>query len=99
MHDGDRPDAESVSPPDRRWPPLRQPEPRPGSRVPPAATDGFAASTQPEPWIEEIDFCEREPPGRWPALADLPSTQDEDWPAMRRRMDRIERLDREQRGW
>jgi hypothetical protein len=39
-----------------------------------------------------------EEPGRWPTLPGTSPVAQEDWRAMRRRLERLDRLDREQRG-
>jgi hypothetical protein len=49
---------------------------------------------------EETAFSPDDPGHRWPELPDTtPPVGREDWLELRRRLDRVARLDREQRGW
>lgn len=89
---GERPLAESKP----AWPLFLTPDPWQRSTAQGRESDVVAV---PSSAASEEAFYTNEPVGRWPALPEAPSTDDEDWAAMKRRLERLDRLDREQRGW
>jgi hypothetical protein len=91
-------DERSFPESDRTWPAFLPPDPWRRSMAP-APESPVVAAAPSSAASEEAFFFTSEPAGRWPALPDAPSEDDEDWPAMKRRLERLDRLDREQRGW
>jgi len=92
------PDERSFPESDRTWPAFLPPDPWRRSMAP-APESPVVAAAPSSPPSEEAFFLPSEPAGRWPALPDAPSEDDEDCSAMKRRLERQDRLDREQRGW
>jgi hypothetical protein len=82
----------------RAWPPFLAPDSWQRSTAPGSGSDVVAAARAGAASDEDF-FYTNESADRWPALPGTPSAADEDWPAMRNRLERLDRLDREQRGW
>jgi hypothetical protein len=89
-------DGQSFPESNRAWPSFLPRDPWQRSTAPGPGLDGAATARGAS---EETFFCTNEPADRWPALPDAPSAAEEDWPAMKNRLERLDRLDREQRGW
>jgi hypothetical protein len=88
-----------IPPPAPHWPSIPTFEER---RPPAAAGAGDAARFPAVPHVASEDGASYtdEPEHRWPELSEMPGpSAAADWLEIKRRLDRVDRLNREQRGW